>query len=441
MKKILLVVLAVVLVMALFAGCSEEAPATEEPAAEAPAAEEPAAEEPAAEEPAAEEPAAEEPAAESMTPEEYLNAQQEKYGWTMPDWYEAADANKLAMAEQSVDDLKAGKILGNEDATVYSDVPALSDADIEELKGMGLKAAICMRWTGSFWPNQQIAGMTEQLEACGIDVIATTDAASDEATQIANIEAAIAMNPDLILIHPVSENAISEVCKKAADQGIKIVFLDQSAYNLEAGKDYVTTVTCDNYLNGMRHADLMAEALEGKDEKNVAIMYYGYEFTATNDRFEGFVTRIATKYQDINLIAISPFEDATATESVASAMITAHPEMNGIYTEWDEPAIGIISAARSAGIPDDGLAITTDLMSDEVVLSLAQGSYVKGISSQDPYQQGLTEAQCGELALLGKDVPTYVAVVPFTVTRDNLADTYKHLVGTDLFPEAVEALS
>ena len=69
MKKILLVVLAVVLVMALFAGCSEEAPATEEPAAEAPAAEEPAAEEPAAE-PAAEEPAAEEPAAEEPAAEE-----------------------------------------------------------------------------------------------------------------------------------------------------------------------------------------------------------------------------------------------------------------------------------------------------------------------------------------------------------------------------------
>ena len=39
MKKVLLVVLAIVFVMALFAGCSEEAPATEEPAAEAPAAE------------------------------------------------------------------------------------------------------------------------------------------------------------------------------------------------------------------------------------------------------------------------------------------------------------------------------------------------------------------------------------------------------------------
>lgn len=65
MKKVLLVVLALVLVISM-AGCSQpaEAPA-EEPAAEAPAAEEPAAEAPA-EEPAAEEPA-EEPAADGVT--------------------------------------------------------------------------------------------------------------------------------------------------------------------------------------------------------------------------------------------------------------------------------------------------------------------------------------------------------------------------------------
>ena len=367
----------------------------------------------------------------------YLDAQQEKYGWKLPDWYEAADETKLEMAELSPEDLAAGKVLSHKDASLFSEV---SSEQASELSSEGLKAVLCMRWTGSFWPNQQIKGITDQLDEYGIDVIATTDANSDEATQIANIEQAIALKPDVIFIHPVSENAISDVCKKAVDAGIKIVFLDQSANNLEAGVDYVTTVSCDNYLNGMRHADLMAEALEGKEEKNVAIMYYGYEFTATNDRFEGFVTRIAAKYPDINLIAISPFEDATATESVASAMITANPNVNGIYTEWDEPAIGILSAAKSAGIAADDLAITTDLMSDEIVLSLAQGGYIKGISSQDPYTQGVTEAKCAALSLLGETVPAYVEVVPYTVTRDNLAENYEKLVGTKLFDDAVAAL-
>ena len=72
MKKIIALLLAMVMVLAMFTACGSktaEEPAAEEPAAEEPAAEEPAAEEPAAEEPAAEEPAAEEPAADAPAAE------------------------------------------------------------------------------------------------------------------------------------------------------------------------------------------------------------------------------------------------------------------------------------------------------------------------------------------------------------------------------------
>ena len=62
MKKIIALLLAMVMVLAMFTACGSKT--AEEPAAEEPAAEEPAAEEPAAEEPVAEEPAAEEPAEE-----------------------------------------------------------------------------------------------------------------------------------------------------------------------------------------------------------------------------------------------------------------------------------------------------------------------------------------------------------------------------------------
>ena len=72
MKKIIALLLAMVMVLAMFTACGSkttEEPAAEEPAAEEPAAEEPAAEEPAEEEPAEEEPAEEEPAAEAPAAE------------------------------------------------------------------------------------------------------------------------------------------------------------------------------------------------------------------------------------------------------------------------------------------------------------------------------------------------------------------------------------
>ena len=428
-KKIIYIIVAVVMVAVIFTACAETT--TQDEVADN-----------TTEQPIEESTETQETVSEGGVTER-LNAMAEEYGWEQPFWYEEPNENTLAMAESELD----GSILNSgpngEEAVLGSEfVNAVTDEQKQQIESLdGMTAALCMRWTGSFWPNQQIAGISDVLESYGIEVIATTDANSDDVTQISNIEAAIAMEPDLLFIHPTNEATLTDVCKQAASEGIKIIFMDQAVNELQAGTDYVTTVTCDNLLNGMRHADIIAEALEGKEEKNVGILYYAPQFTATNDRYEGFVTRLATKYPDINIVAIAPFEDALDTEAPASALLTAHPEINAIYTEWDEPAIGIISAARALGLSSEDLVIGTDLMSDEVVLDLAQGGYVKGISTQDPYQQGVAEATAGVLSLIDADVPEFIEVLPTIVNRENLAEIYETVCGVPLFEEAAEALN
>ena len=437
MKKLVAIIVVIAMAMVLFTACAETT--APDNSADTSAVEEETQEPATDEEPAADETEAE-PAEGGVT--ERLNAMAEEYGWEQPFWYEEPSENTIKMAESELDGSVLNYGPNGEEAVLGSEfVASVTDDQKSQIEALdGMTAALCMRWTGSFWPNQQIAGITDTLESYGIEVVSTTDANSDDVTQISNIEAAIAMEPDLLFIHPTNESTLTDVCKKAVDAGIKIVFMDQAVDGLEAGTDYVTTVTCDNLLNGMRHADIVAQSLEGKTEKNVGILYYAPQFTATNDRYEGFVARIAAKYPDVNIVATAPFEDALDTEASASALLTAHPEINAIYTEWDEPAIGIISAARAAGLSSEDLAIGTDLMSDEVVLDLAQGGYVKGISTQDPYQQGVAEATAGVLSLIGADVPSFIEVVPTIVTRDNLADIYEQVCGEPLFAEAVEAL-
>ena len=331
MKKLVAIMVVIVMAVAAFTACAE----TTAPENSTQTPTEQVTQE--ATEPTAEESEAA-PAEGGVT--ERLNAMAAEYGWQQPFWYEEPSENTLKMAGSALD----GSVLNfgpnGEEAVLGSDfVAAVTEDQKNQIEALdGMTAALCMRWTGSFWPNQQIAGITDTLESYGIEVIATTDANSDDVTQISNIEAAIAMEPDLLFIHPTNEATLTDVCKKAVDAGIKIVFMDQAVDGLEAGTDYVTTVTCDNLLNGMRHADIIAQSLEGKAEKNVGILYYAPQFTATNDRYEGFVTRIAAKYPDVNIVAIAPFEDALDTEASAAALLTAHPEINAIYTEWDEPA-------------------------------------------------------------------------------------------------------
>ena len=90
---------------------------------------------------------------------ERLNAMAAEYGWQQPFWYEEPSENTLKMAESALD----GSVLNfgpnGEEAVLGSDfVAAVTEDQKNQIEALdGMTAALCMRWTGSFWPNQQIA--------------------------------------------------------------------------------------------------------------------------------------------------------------------------------------------------------------------------------------------------------------------------------------------
>ena len=84
-------------------------------------------------------------------------------------------------------------------------------------------------------------------------------------------------------------------------------------------------------------------------------------------------------------------------------MITAHPDIDGIWAVWDVPAEGVISAARTSN--KSNLIVTTEDLGENVAINIAQGGFVKGLGAQRPYDQGVTEAKLAAYALLGKQAP------------------------------------
>ena len=60
----------------------------------------------------------------------------------------------------------------------------------------------------------------------------------------------MAKKPDILVSIPTDATATADAYKQAAAAGIKIIFMDQRANGLEAGKDYVSVVSADNYGNG-----------------------------------------------------------------------------------------------------------------------------------------------------------------------------------------------
>lgn len=317
-----------------------------------------------------------------------------------------------------------------EEATPAGDI-SLTDAELAQIKDMHATAAIVMHYAGNDWSTAQIAGLKAQFEKMGIDVIATTDANFDSAKQVSDIETVLAMKPSIIVSIPTDPVATADAYKKAADAGVKLVFMDNVPDGLEQGKDYVSVVSADNYGNGVASAHLMAKALGGKGK--IGIVFYQADFFVTQQRYEAFKKTITEDYPDIEIVdeeGFSGSDQAGESQQIASAMMTKYPDINGIWGVWDVPAEGIMAAARAMNRTD--LVITCSDLGLNVAVELAKSDgMLKGLGAQRPYDQGVTEALLAGYGLLGKTAPAYVAWSALPVTHDNVLEAWTTVYHAD----------
>jgi ribose transport system substrate-binding protein len=291
-----------------------------------------------------------------------------------------------------------------------------------------------MHYAGNDWSVAQIEALKAQFDKMGIQVIATTDANFKPDKQVSDLETVMAKNPSIIVSIPADPVATADAYKKAAAAGVKLVFMDNAPKGMQAGKDYVSVVSADNYGNGVASAYIMAQKLGGKGK--IGLIFHAADFFVTKQRYDGFKKTIQDNFKDIQIIeeqGIAGPDFAGDAEKVASAMLTKHADLNGIWAVWDVPAEGVLSAVRTSG--RDDVIVTTQDLGKNVAVEIAKDGVIKGLGAQRPYDQGVTEALLAGYALLGKQAPPYVALPALPVTKDNVQEAWKTVYHHDPPPE------
>ncbi|MDR0137845.1 substrate-binding domain-containing protein [Metabacillus idriensis] len=319
------------------------------------------------------------------------------------------------------------------EAAVSAKTLELTEEEVQKIIEGNFKAAIVMHYAGNDWATAQIEGLKATFARMGIEVVAVTDAQFKAEKQVSDIETVLAKDPDIIVGIPVDPVSTASAFKKAADAGVKIVFMDNKPNNLDAGKDYVSVVSADNYGNGVQAAEIMAEELGGKG--NIGVIYHDADYFVTKQRVEAFEKTITEKYPDIKIVERGGIVAPNDGEKVASGMLTKNPNLDGMFVVWDVPAEGALAAARTAGRND--LVITTIDLGTTVAIDIASDGMIKGLGAQLPYDQGISEAILAGYGLLGKEAPAYVAVPALKVTPDNVLDSWK-LVYSKEAPDTIQ---
>jgi ribose transport system substrate-binding protein len=283
-----------------------------------------------------------------------------------------------------------------------------------------------MHYGGNDWSTSQIAGLTDEFNKLGIKIVATTDANFSAEQQVSDIETVMAKNPNIIVSIPTDATATVDAYQKAADAGIKLVFMDNVPKGFTAGKNYVSCVSADNYGNGMAAAKLLAESLGGKGK--IGTIYYDVDFFVTNQRYKGFKDELAAEYPDVKIVDEEGFTDVNSCNVQADAMLTAHPDVQGIWAHWDVACEGLLSSIKAANRTD--IKVSTCDLGNNIAKEIALGNVV-GLGAQMPYDQGVAEAKLAAYAMLGKEAPAYVVAPAMSVDKSNIADAYKAVYHID----------
>jgi ribose transport system substrate-binding protein len=270
-------------------------------------------------------------------------------------------------------------------------------------------------------------GTRDEFKKLGIDVVASTQANFNAATQANNVQTVLALKPSIIVTIAVDPTSAAKAFKPAVDAGTKLVIMTTPPEGYKAGKDFVSIVTEDLAKAGRDNAEILGDALGKKGE--VGYLTFNANFWFTNQRDKSFKQWLAYEYPDIKIVDEEGFADETATQTIAAAMIAKNPNMKGIYVSWATAAQGVVAALKAAGRTD--VKVVTNDLDTTLGAAMVSGTNVAGMVGNGSIGIGKGLALAGAYGVLGKTAPALVASDPTKVTKANLVEGWKSDYGTN----------
>ncbi|PBC63694.1 transporter [Streptomyces sp. Tue6028] len=255
------------------------------------------------------------------------------------------------------------------------------------------------------------AGAQQEAKKLGAD-LTVTDAQNDASQQANQLQNFTSSGVGSIIVNPVDSDAAGPAVRSANKADIPVVGVDRGVNKA----DTAALVASDNVAGGKLGAQALAEKLGGKGK--IVILQGLAGTSASRERGAGFAEGLKA-YPGIQVVARQPADfDRTKGLDVMTNLLQAHPDIQGVFAENDEMALGAIKALGSkAGksVSVIGFDGTPD------GLKAVQAGTLYASVAQQPKELGRIAVENALKAAEGKKVEETVKVPVKVVTKENVA--------------------
>ncbi|MFT5808677.1 MAG: ribose transport system substrate-binding protein [Moritella dasanensis] len=248
-------------------------------------------------------------------------------------------------------------------------------------------------------------GAEDKAEALGYKLI-VLDSQNDPSKELSNVEDLTVRGVKAILINPTDSDAVSNAIRMANRAGIPVLTLDRGA---SRGK-VVSHIASDNVAGGEMAGQYITDTI-GANAK--VIQLEGIAGTsAARERGQGFMQ--AVDKNKMNLLASQPADfDRTKGLNVMENMLAANPDVQAVFAQNDEMALGALRAVQASG--KDVLIVGFDGTKDGI--AAVNRGILGATIAQQPALIGALGVEAADKVLKGLPVEKSIAVPLKVITK------------------------
>jgi ribose transport system substrate-binding protein len=271
-------------------------------------------------------------------------------------------------------------------------------------------------WTGgvNWWAAQTKA----RLEAAYPNLQVVINTAGSPGEQADDIEDLIAINRiDALVILPFESDPLTEPVASVKDRGIFVTVVDRGLSRPGIEDVYVAG---NNTVMGQVSAEYIIERLGGQGK---IVILRGIPTTIDNERFDAFMELV--EQTDIEVLD-SRYANWNRDDGfiVMQDFLTRFPEIDAVWAQDDDIALGVVEALRQAG-RDNELFVVGGAGMKEIIKGVMDGDQLIPVNVLYPPAMIATAIEVTALKFVS-NVPIlgrYILDSPL-ITQENAADYY-----------------
>ncbi len=263
-----------------------------------------------------------------------------------------------------------------------------------------------------FWQTVH-AGAVKAGREFGLDIEWNAPALEiDASRQIGIVDSMVNRKLAGIVLAPVDSKALVAPVERAMKAGIPVSIFDSDLDTPQR----VTYVATNNREGGRMAARQLAELIENKGK--IAVIGFMPGSASTMEREQGFEEEMKAKFPDIKII-----QTIYAKASQAAAMagteniLTAHPDLAGLFADNESSTAGAVQALKSRG--ETKVRMVGFDSSDQLIADLRH-RHLDALIIQDPFKMGYESTKAIAMKLKGETPPAMIDSGAMLITRGDL---------------------